>query len=256
MRELNRLLGIQTRPSTAFHPQTDGQTERVNQELEQYLRLYVNTRQDDWAEWLASFEFAYNNHQHSTTRQTPFELDNGQHPRMGIEPRRQTRLEEAGQFAERMEKSLDKAQAAMERGAEDMKRFYDRHHGEAPEYKKGDRVWLDAINIKTTRPMKKLDDRWFGPFEITDVISRSAVRLKLPHSFQRLHPVFNVVLLLEKRGGRYGGCWICAVCHSLHQHLRRNSSLPSSPPISWRHLYSAILDLVTVRARYQRGHQL
>jgi hypothetical protein len=55
MRELNRLLGIQTRPSTAFHPQTDGQTERVNQELEQYLRLYVNTRQDDWAEWLASF---------------------------------------------------------------------------------------------------------------------------------------------------------------------------------------------------------
>lgn len=87
-RELHRMLQIDTRPSTAFHPQTDGQTERVNMEIEQYLRMFVNRRQSDWAEWLPLAEFAYNNRIHSSTRHTPFELDTGRHPRMGVEPRR------------------------------------------------------------------------------------------------------------------------------------------------------------------------
>lgn len=85
--ELNRLLGIETRASTAFHPQTDGQTERVNMEIESYLRMFFNQRQTDWAEWLPLVEFSYNNHRHSSTQATPFELDTGRHPRMGVEPR-------------------------------------------------------------------------------------------------------------------------------------------------------------------------
>ena len=77
------LLGIQTRASTAFHPQTDGQTERVNQEIEQYLRIFSNHRQDDWSEWIPLAEFAYNNRVHASTCLTPFQMDNGQNPRMG-----------------------------------------------------------------------------------------------------------------------------------------------------------------------------
>ena len=77
MRELNALLGIKTALSTAYHPQTDGQTERVNQELEQYIRLFCNERQDDWDEWLPMAEFAYNNHVHSSTQHTPFYLNHG-----------------------------------------------------------------------------------------------------------------------------------------------------------------------------------
>ena len=61
MKELYKLLRIEGNPSTAYHPQTDGQTERVNQELELYLRMYVDYRQSDWSEWLALAEFAYNN---------------------------------------------------------------------------------------------------------------------------------------------------------------------------------------------------
>src|SRR5882724_2271103 len=64
---------------------TGRQTEHVNQELEQYLRVFVNERQDDWDELLPMAEFQYNNHIHSSTQQTPFLLDTGRHPRMGFE---------------------------------------------------------------------------------------------------------------------------------------------------------------------------
>ena len=73
--ELYRLLGIKLAATTTYHPQGDGQMERVNQELEQYLRLFVNERQDDWDKLLPLAEFQYNNHVHSATQQTPFMLD-------------------------------------------------------------------------------------------------------------------------------------------------------------------------------------
>ena len=66
-RELYRLLGIKLASSIAWHPQTDGQTEHVNQELDQYLQLFVNERQDDWYDLLSMAEFQHNNHVHSTT---------------------------------------------------------------------------------------------------------------------------------------------------------------------------------------------
>ena len=68
----------------AYHPQTDRQTERVNQELEQYLRLYVNHRQTDWSEWLSLAEFAYNNREHSATKMSPFYANTGQLLQCGL----------------------------------------------------------------------------------------------------------------------------------------------------------------------------
>ena len=76
-RELYCLLGIKLAPTTAYHLQGDGQMEWVNQELEQYLCLFVNKRQDNWDELLPLAEFQYNNHTHSTTQQTPFMLNSG-----------------------------------------------------------------------------------------------------------------------------------------------------------------------------------
>ncbi|KAJ8482114.1 hypothetical protein ONZ45_g15059 [Pleurotus djamor] len=87
-REVYRLLDIKLANSTAYHPQTDGQTERCNQELELYLRTFSDEQQSDWACLLPLAEFAYNNHIHSATQQTPFLLDTGRHPRMGFEPAR------------------------------------------------------------------------------------------------------------------------------------------------------------------------
>jgi len=115
MRELNRLLGIKTATSTAFHPQTDGQTERVNQELEQYLRLFVNHRQSDWMNWLPMAEFTYNNRVQAATKYTPFLLNTGQHPRMGTEPWATTQLDSVETFVSQLTRTRDDAAAALEK---------------------------------------------------------------------------------------------------------------------------------------------
>ncbi len=73
-------------PSTAYHPQTDGQTERVNQEVEHYLRTYTNNEQNDWSEWLSRTEYAHNNRIHSATGYSPFYLNSGKHPHSLPEP--------------------------------------------------------------------------------------------------------------------------------------------------------------------------
>jgi hypothetical protein len=80
MKELYRLLGIEGNPSTAYHPQTDSQMERINQEVEKYLRMFTNHQQDDWMDWLPLAEFTYNNAVHEATGQTPFFLNKGRHP--------------------------------------------------------------------------------------------------------------------------------------------------------------------------------
>ena len=90
----------------------DGQTERVNQELEQFLRLFVNQRQDDWEELLALGEFQYNNHVHSSTQQTPFMVDSGRHPRMGFEPLEpRLKLTSVNDFVDCMSKGLEDSAA-------------------------------------------------------------------------------------------------------------------------------------------------
>ena len=86
MKALFQLLGIKLVETTTYHPQGDRQMERINQELEQYLRLFVNQRQDDWVGLLPFVEFQYNNHVHSETQQPPFLLDTGQVPCMGFKP--------------------------------------------------------------------------------------------------------------------------------------------------------------------------
>jgi len=113
MRELNNLLGIQTKLLMAYHPQTDGQTERINQELEQYLRVFIDHRQKQWPDWLGTVEFVYNNKIHTATKILPFKANYGQDPRMGFEGRRKGKYEVAGKFVERMKKIQEEAKAAL-----------------------------------------------------------------------------------------------------------------------------------------------
>jgi len=87
MRELNNLLGIQMKLLMAYHPQTDRQTERINQELEQYLRVFIDYRQEQWLDWLGMVELTYNNKIHTATKISPFKVNYGQDPRMGFEGR-------------------------------------------------------------------------------------------------------------------------------------------------------------------------
>jgi transposase InsO family protein len=195
-KELYRLLGIKLASSTAYHPQTDGQTERVNQELEQYLRLFTNERQSDWDDLLPLAEFQYNNRVHASTQSTPFALDTGRHPRMGFEPRTgPSKVESANEFQDRMKSALEEARSALTKAQEEMRTYYDRKRRPTPQYKPGERVYLDADDIRTTRPSSKLAHKRLGPFEILKAIGSHAYRLKLPRALQRLHPVFPVTKL-------------------------------------------------------------
>jgi len=104
MKELNNLLEIQTKLLTAYHPQTDRQTERINQELEQYLRVFIDHRQEQWPDWLGTAEFTYNNKIHVAIKTSPFKANYSQDPRMEFEGRRKGKYKAVGKFIEKMKK--------------------------------------------------------------------------------------------------------------------------------------------------------
>src|SRR5258708_1440524 len=106
--------------------------EQVNQEIEAYLWVFVSHCQDDWADWLPLAKFAYNNHVHSTTCHTPFELDSGQHQWMGSEPTWSSAVEAADNFAQQMSQMQDEAKAALEHAVDEMAWYYDRWRSPAP----------------------------------------------------------------------------------------------------------------------------
>ena len=114
-KELNKMLGIETKLFMAYYPETDGQTERTNQELEQYLRIYVNHRQNDWAEWLAMAEFAFNNKIHAATKILLFQINYGREPRMGFDIRKKEKNEKAEEFVREMKERHEEAKAALVR---------------------------------------------------------------------------------------------------------------------------------------------
>jgi len=181
-KKLYRLLGIRLSSSTAWHPQTDRQTEHVNQELNQFLCLFVNKQQNDWYDLLPITEFQHNNHVYSATQQPPFLLDTRQIPHMGFEPSQvPSGLETVNEFTERMKSTTEEAKSAIRKAQENMIQYYNRRRTLAPVYKPGDQVYLDASDIKTTRPSPKLSHRRLGPFEIESQVGPSVYRLKLLH---------------------------------------------------------------------------
>jgi len=186
------MLGIKTKLSTAFHPQTDGQTERMNQELEQYLRFFIENRQKDWLEWLAAAEFAVNNKVHMVTKVLPFMANYGKELRMGGDIRRKGKVESVTEFVERMKKVHEEAEAALKKTQEEMKRYADRERKETENWEKGDQVLLSTKDLVfKERLTKKLIERYVGPYMIEEVVSSNAVKLQLP-SLMRIHPVVNV----------------------------------------------------------------
>jgi len=194
MKELNNLLGIQTKLSTAYHPQTDGQMERINQKLEQYLRVFIDHRQEQWPDWLGMAEFAYNNKIHTTTKILPFKANYGQDPRMGFEGRRKRKYEVVGKFVERIKKIQEEAKAALGKVQEEMKKFVNRRQREEEEYRVGNLVLLSTKDLKWQikgRRSEKLTEHFVGPYKVKEIVSSNAIELELP-KFIRIYPVVNI----------------------------------------------------------------
>jgi len=194
IKELNRMLGIKSKILTAFHPQIDGQTERVNQELEQYLRMFIDHRQEQWPDWLGTAEFVYNNKVHSSTKTLPFKENYGQYSRMEFEVRKKEKYEGAEKFVTKMKEIQKKAKTALEKKMKEMKKYADRKREEVNEYKVGNLVMLSTKDLKyqmVSRRTEKLMERFIGPYKVKKIVSANAVKLELPSTI-KIHPVVNI----------------------------------------------------------------
>jgi len=163
-KRVTEALGISWNLSTAFHQETDGQTERANATLEQYLRAYCNYQQDDWEKLLPIGEFCYNNTQNGTTRITPFLANYGYHPQFLPDLRtRNDETPEVSEYVAALRKLHEELRAEIKDAqmaqAEQAKNT--RHPD--PVIEPGDKVWLRRRNIRTTRPSNKLEHKQFGP---------------------------------------------------------------------------------------------
>jgi hypothetical protein len=191
---LTAQLGVNHKLSTAYHPQTDGQTERLNQTLEQYLRCYINYEQDDWASKLPLAQLAYNSAPTESTKITPFYANYGFEPEIDKAPRVGPLAEKAMLTADQL-KSLHTAMGKeLEYVRQRMATYYNQKRLKGPIFKRGEMVYLLRKNFKTTRPSPKLDYKKVGPFKVEEVISDTNYRLSLPSSM-RMHPVFHISLL-------------------------------------------------------------
>ncbi len=195
-RNFTAKLNIKSNYSTAYHPQTDGQTERINQILEEYLALYTNYQMDDWSRLLPIAEMVYNNTPSSTTGLSPFMADHGYE--MTFDPA----TFEKRPFStdsDRIILDISKLHTILREhiilANDRMAKQYNKNHLPVPDdFNIGKKVYLSTRNLTTERPSAKLESRYVGPFTIMERIGPNAIKLDLPPTM-RNHPVFNVNLL-------------------------------------------------------------
>jgi hypothetical protein len=187
-----KVTGINHAPSTAYHPRTDGQSERSNQWLETAIRFITNQKQRNWAPYLPIAQFAHNNWPSDTTRKSPFFLLMGFNPRADWVhatspiPRVTLRLEQLKEARVQARNAMIKAQQSWVK------------HRDTPKYKEGDQVWLEGKNLRINQPTAKLAPRRYGPFKIIQVMSAVNYQLELPTQWS-IHPVFHIDLLMPYR---------------------------------------------------------
>ena len=196
-------LGIKTLLFTAFHPQTDGQTERTNVIIKMYLHMYVNYMQNDWAWWCPSAEFAYNNHISEVTKCTSFFANSEQHSRMGTESFNvditlrewdQAQQQIALNFATKMNLINDTLWDQMTQAQTVYEEFTNRRRDHTSVIKQGDMVWLNARNLATERLSKKLSNKFKELFRVIRTIGTHASKLKISEDWGH-HDVFRNYLL-------------------------------------------------------------
>jgi hypothetical protein len=204
-KELCSRLGVAPRLSTAYHPETDGQTEIANAGLKCYLRAYTNYMQNDWVDWLPIAELATNSRENSSTGIAPNMALKGYLPRLGIEPDAPIRhaqnqveklaREDARGMANRIADVIRFMQENLLWSQSRMEYYANQSRHPAPEYHVGDRVYLDARNIPSMRPNRGLSAKNLGPYKVIAVPDKYAVVLELPDCYKNIHPVFHPWLL-------------------------------------------------------------
>lgn len=198
-------LGVRLSLSTAYHPETDGQTENANAFMEQYLRKYINYAQDDVYNWLPMAEYAANNTMSTSTKASPFLASKGFHPRTTFGPPRtlergaSTHImkanKEGNDFVGHMQDILQELRRNLTDARARQEVTANANRQPHPAYRVNDEVWLDTRNITTNRPIAKLDSKFVGPCTIVKVLDSHSYKLRLPFEHELMHDVFHPSLL-------------------------------------------------------------
>jgi hypothetical protein len=195
-RSLGTVLDMRLHYTSGHHPEANGQAEVTNQTLEQYLRFYTNYQQTNWASLLPLAEFAYNNAPHSTTGVSPFFANKGYNPALAIYPEREV----AALHARDLAVELNELQEVLKRQITLAQETYSRNANKRrlsppSELKEGSKVFISSEFIRTTRPTKKLAEKYLGPFPVIAKVSDVSFTVKLPDYLRTVHPVFHVAQL-------------------------------------------------------------
>jgi len=183
-------LNISLNLASPFHHQTNGLTERVNSVIEQYLRCYTNFKGTDWSKFLYLAEFSYNNAVQDSTKLSPFFANYGFNPRHSPEIPSNSDVPRADEFTQDFAKITKILKENLQQAIIKQKEFADKHRINPPDFKPGDKVWINSSLI-IHNGNKKLKPRKLGPYKIIRKISPVSYKLELPKNI-RIHPVIHV----------------------------------------------------------------
>jgi hypothetical protein len=203
MRALYKHLGIDAGLTTAYHPQANGQVERKNQEVEIYLKIFTGKRQDDWADLLPTAEFVINSRLNSATGHTPFELLYSYTPDFTIPVGRPSGIPVLDKRLQNLQVVRKDAEAALRLSKKRMQTDVEQRM-KPYKFNVGDKVWLQAKQIKIHQQSAKLGPKQLGPFEVTEVRSNVDYKLALPPALW-IHDVFHVDRLSPYKGNEVNG---------------------------------------------------
>jgi hypothetical protein len=194
-RSLGKALNMKLHFTSGYHPEGDGQTECVNQTLEQYLRIYCNFQQDNWHTLLPIAEFCYNNTPSSTTGVSPFFANKGYHPAFTVHSEYELASLKAQELVTDLRELHSKLQINIQESQERYQQSVDKNQIPPPEFKVGDKAFVKVKFFWTTWPSKKLSEKYLGPFDIINQVGPLSWMLHLLTTMHAVHPVFHVSML-------------------------------------------------------------